>query len=60
MSNRKKPTNKELMSEIVYLRGVLDTCFMTVINYIEFKGDTAKYKKHLQNNKESDNVQSEL
>ena len=51
---KKKLTNKDfenrdnvLMMELENLRRIVDSMFMTIINYIEYKGDIENLKKLL-------------
>jgi|TARA_R100000049_G_C1898189_1_gene49050 hypothetical protein len=62
----KKLTNKDfenrdniLMIELENLRHIVDSVFMTVINYIEYNGDIENLKKFMEE-KETKGVRQEL
>ena len=62
----KKLTNKDfenrdnvLMLEIENLRRIVDSMFMTIINYIEYNGDIENLKKFIEE-KETEDVRPEL
>ena len=65
---RKKLTNKDfenrdniLMMELENLRRIVDSMFMTIVNYIEYNGDVENLKKFIEDkDKENDDVQTEL
>ena len=65
---RKKLTNKDfenrdniLMMELENLRRIVDSMFMTIVNYIEYNGDVENLKKFIEDkDKEKDDVQTEL
>ena len=65
---RKKLTNKDfenrsniLMMELENLRRIVDSMFMTIVNYIEYKGDIENLKKFIEDkDKEKDDVQTKL
>ena len=65
---RKKLTNKDfenrdniLMMELENLRRIVDSMFMTIVNYIEYNGDIENLKKFIEDkDKENDDVQTEL
>ena len=65
---RKKLTNKDfenrdnvLMMELENLRRIVDSMFMTIVNYIEYKGDIENLKKFIEDkDKENDDVQTKL
>ena len=65
---RKKLTSKDfenrdniLMMELENLRRIVDSMFMTIVNYIEYNGDIENLKKFIEDkDKENDNVQTEL
>ena len=65
---RKKLTNKDfenrdniLMLELENLRRIVDSMFMTIVNYIEYNGDIENLKKFIEDkDKENDDVQTEL
>ena len=66
--NKKKLTNKDfenrdniLMMELENLRRIVDSMFMTIVNYIEYNGDIENLKKFIEDkDKETDNVQAKL
>ena len=65
---RKKLTNKDLeniyniiMMEMENLKRTQDSMFMTIVDYIESKGDLENLKKYMANKyKEKDDVQTKL
>ena len=65
---RKKLTNKDfeniyniLMMEMENIKRTQDSMFMTIVDYIESKGDIENLKKYMANKyKEKDDVQTEL
>ena len=65
---RKKLTNKDfenrdniLMMELENLRRIVDSMFMTIVNYIEYNGDIENLEKFMTDkNKENEDVQTEL
>ena len=65
---RKKLTKKDfenrdniLMMELENLRRIVDSMFMTIVNYIEYNGDIENLKKFIEDkDKETDNVQAKL
>ena len=65
---RKKLTNKDfenrdniLMMELENLRRIVDSMFMTIVNYIDYNGDVENLKKFIEDkDKEKDDVQTEL
>ena len=65
---RKKLTNKDfenrdniLMMELENLRRIVDSMFMTIVNYVEYNGDIENLKKFIEDkDKENDDVQTEL
>jgi len=65
-TKNKKLTNKDfenrdniLMMELENLRHVVDSMFMTVVNYIEYNGDIENLKKFMEE-KETKDVRPEL
>ena len=64
----KKLTNKDfenrsniLMMELENLRRIVDSMFMTIVNYIEYKGDIENLKKFIEDkDKEKNDVQTKL
>ena len=65
-TKNKKLTNKDfenrdniLMMELENLRHVVDSMFMTVVNYIEYNGDIENLKKFIEE-KETKDVRPEL
>ena len=66
--SKKKLTNKDfasmdniLMLEIENLKRVVDSMFMTIVNYIEYNGDIENLKKFIEDkDKEADDVRPEL
>ena len=69
MKNKKKKlTNKDfenrdniLMMELENLRRIVDSMFMTIVNYVEYNGDIENLKKFIEDkDKENDDVQTEL
>ena len=66
--SKKKLTNKDfenrdniLMMELENLRRIVDSMFMTIVNYIEYNGDIENLKKFIEDkDKENDDVQTEL
>ena len=65
-TKNKKLTNKDfenrdniLMIELENLRHIVDSVFMTVINYIEYNGDIENLKKFMEE-KETKGVRQEL
>ena len=69
MKNKKKKlTNKDfenrdniLMMELENLRRIVDSMFMTIVNYVEYNGDIENLKKYIEDkDKENDDVQTEL
>ena len=67
-TSKKKLTNKDfenrdniLMMELENLRRIVDSMFMTIVNYIEYNGDIENLKKFIEDkDKENDDVQTEL
>ena len=67
-TSKKKLTNKDfenrdniLMLELENLRRIVDSMFMTIVNYIEYNGDIENLKKFIEDkDKENDEVQTEL
>ena len=67
-TSKKKLTNKDfenrsniLMMELENLRRIVDSMFMTIVDYIEYKGDIENLKKFIEDkDKENDDVQTEL
>ena len=65
---RKKLTNKDfenrdniLMMELENLRRIVDSMFMTIVNYVEYNGDIENLKKFIEDkDKETEDVQTEL
>ena len=64
--SKKKLSNKDfenrdniLMMELENLRHVVDSMFMTVVNYIEYNGDIENLKKFIEE-KETKDVRPEL
>jgi hypothetical protein len=65
---RKKLTNKDfvnrtniLMMEVENIKRTQDSMFMTIVDYIEYKGEIENLKKYMANKyKEKDDVQTEL
>ena len=65
---RKKLTNKDfenrdniLMMELENLRRIVDSMFMTIVNYIEYNDDVENLKKFMENKyKEGEDVQRKL
>ena len=65
---RKKLTNKDfenrdniLMMELENLRRIVDSMFMTIVNYIEYNGDLENLKKYMTDkDKEKKDVQTKL
>jgi hypothetical protein len=62
----KKLTNKDfenrdniLMMELENLRRIVDSMFMTIVNYIEYNGDIENLKKFIEE-KETEDVRPEL
>jgi|TARA_R100001530_G_scaffold121926_1_gene89435 hypothetical protein len=61
---KKKLTNKDfenrdnvLMMELENLRRIVDSMFMTIVNYIEYKGDIENLKKFIEDkDKEAEDV----
>ena len=69
MKNKKKKlTNKDfesrdniLMMELENLKRVVDSMFMTIVNYIEYNGDIDNLKKFIKDkDKEAEDVRPEL
>ena len=66
--SKKKLTSKDfenrdniLMMEVENLKRTQDSMFMTIIDYIEYKGDLENLKKYMENKyKENDDVQKKL
>ena len=66
--SKKKLTNKDfenrdniLMIELENLRRIVDSMFMTIVNYIEYNGDVENLEKFMENKyKENDDVQKKL
>ena len=65
-TKNKKLTNKDfedrdniLMMELENLRRIVDSMFMTIVNYIEYNGDIENLKKFIEK-KEGKNVRPEL
>ena len=65
-TKNKKLTNKDfenrdniLMMELENLRRIVDSMFMTVVNYIEYNDDIENLKKFIEK-KEGKNVRPEL
>ena len=66
--SKKKLTNKDfenrdniLWMELENLRRIVDSMFMTIVNYIEYKGDIENLKKFIEDkDKEKDDVQTKL
>ena len=65
-TKNKKLTNKDfenrdniLMIELENLRRIVDSMFMTVVNYIEYNGDIENLKKFMEE-KETKDVRPEL
>ena len=66
--SKKKLTNKDfenrdniLMLEIENLRNIVDSMFMTIVNYIEYKGDVENLKSYIEEkDKEAEDVRPEL
>ena len=66
--SKKKLTNKDfasmdniLMLEIENLKRVVDSMFMTIVNYIEYNGDIENLKKFIEDkDKEAEDVRPEL
>jgi len=63
---KKKLTNKDfenrdniLMMELENLRRIVDSMFMTIVNYIEYNGDIENLKKFIEE-KETEDVRPEL
>ena len=67
-TSKKKLTNKDfenrsniLMMELENLRRIVDSMFMTIVNYIEYKGDIENLKKFIEDkDKEKNDVQTKL
>ena len=67
-TSKKKLTNKDfenrdniLMMELENLRRIVDSMFMTIVNYVEYNGDIENLKKFIEDkDKENDDVQTEL
>ena len=67
-TSKKKLTNKDfenrsniLMMELENLRRIVDSMFMTIVNYIEYKGDIENLKKFIEDKaKEKHDVQTKL
>ena len=67
-TSKKKLTNKDfenrsniLMMELENLRRIVDSMFMTIVNYIEYKGDIENLKKFIEDkDKEKNDVQAKL
>ena len=67
-TSKKKLTNKDfenrdniLMLELENLRRIVDSMFVTIVNYIEYNGDIENLKKFIEDkDKENDDVQTEL
>ena len=67
-TSKKKLTNKDfenrdniLMMELENLRRIVDSMFMTIVNYVEYKGDIENLKKFIEDkDKETEDVQTEL
>ena len=67
-TSKKKLTNKDfenrsniLMMELENLRRIVDSMFMTIVNYIEYKGDIENLKKFIEDkDKEKNDVQTTL
>ena len=65
---KKKLTNKDfenrdniLWMEVENLRRIVDSMFMTIVNYIEYKGDIENLEKFMANkDKEGEDVQGKL
>ena len=63
-TSKKKLTNKDfenrdniLMMELENVKRTQDSMFMTIVDYIEYKGDTENLKKFMENKyKEPSNV----
>tara|TARA_Y100000310_G_scaffold330845_1_gene403234 strand:- start:306 stop:530 length:225 start_codon:yes stop_codon:yes gene_type:complete len=66
--NKKKLTNKDfenrdniLMMELENVKRTQDSMFMTIVDYIEYKGDIENLKKFMENKyKEREDVQPKL
>ena len=65
-NKRKKLTNKELehrtnvlMSEIDRLQRLIDTFYLTFIEYISYNDDSDKFKKYLESKMEKEDVRHE-
>ena len=65
-TKKKKLTNKDfenrdnvLMMELENLRRIVDSMFMTIVNYIEYNGDIENLKKFIEE-KETEDVRPEL
>ena len=67
-TKKKKLTNKDfesrdniLMMELENLKRVVDSMFMTIVNYIEYNGDIDNLKKFIKDkDKEAEDVRPEL
>ena len=67
-TNKKKLTNKDfenrdniLMMELENVKRTQDSMFMTIVDYIEYKGDIENLKKFMENKyKEREDVQPKL
>tara|TARA_Y100000310_G_scaffold70470_1_gene66135 strand:+ start:575 stop:799 length:225 start_codon:yes stop_codon:yes gene_type:complete len=65
---RKKLTNKDfenrdniLMMEVENLKRIVDSMFMTIVDYIEYNDDVKNLEKFMENKyKENDDVQTKL
>ena len=66
--SKKKLTNKDfenrdniLWMELENLRRIVDSMFMTIVNYIEYKDDIENLKKYIEEkDKEGEDVQRKL
>ena len=66
--SKKKLTNKDfenrdniLMMELENLRRIVDSMFMTIVNYIEYNDDIDNLKKFIEEkDKENEDVQPKL
>ena len=67
-TSKKKLTNKDfenrdniLMMELENLRRIVDSMFMTIVNYIEYNDDIDNLKKFIEEkDKENEDVQPKL
>ena len=67
-TSKKKLTNKDfenrdniLMMELENVKRTQDSMFMTIVDYIEYKGDIENLKKFMENKyKEREDVQPKL